>query len=34
MDFERGEREKKEGSSPWFGTVRAGEMIEQREGEG
>jgi hypothetical protein len=33
MDFERGEREK-EGSAPRFGRVRAGEMIEEREGEG
>jgi hypothetical protein len=34
MDFERGEGEKKEGRSPRFGRVRAGEMIEEREGEG
>jgi hypothetical protein len=34
MDFERGEREKKEGGVPRFGRVRAGEMIEEREGEG
>jgi hypothetical protein len=34
MDFERGEREKKEGGSPRLGRVEAGEMIEEREGEG
>jgi hypothetical protein len=33
MDFERGEREKK-GGSPLLGRVEAGEMIEEREGEG
>jgi hypothetical protein len=32
-DFERGEREK-EGCSPRFGREKAGEMIEEREGEG
>jgi hypothetical protein len=34
MGFERCEREKKEGSSPRFGRVKASEMIEEREGEG
>jgi hypothetical protein len=34
MGFEIGEREKKEGSSPRFGRMRAGEMIEVREEEG
>jgi hypothetical protein len=33
MDFERGEREK-EGCSPRLGRIEAGEMIEEREGEG
>jgi SOS-response transcriptional repressor LexA len=32
-DFERGEREKKEGV-PRFGRVNAGEMIEEREERG
>jgi hypothetical protein len=34
MDFERGEGEKKGGGSPRLGRVNAGEMIEEREGEG
>jgi hypothetical protein len=34
MDFEEGEREKRDGSSPWFGNYRGGEMIEEREREG
>jgi hypothetical protein len=34
MDFEEGEREEREGSSPRFGRERAGEMIEEREREG
>jgi hypothetical protein len=34
MDFERGEREKKRGGPPQLGRVKAGEMIEEREGEG
>jgi hypothetical protein len=34
MDFERGEREKKEGRSFTVWQGRAGEMIEEREGEG
>jgi hypothetical protein len=33
-DFEEGEREKREGSSPRFGNCRGGEMIEEREGGG
>jgi hypothetical protein len=31
MDFEEGEREKREGSSPRLGNCRGGEMIEERE---
>jgi hypothetical protein len=34
MDFEEGEREKREGSSPRFGNCGGGEMIEEREGGG
>jgi hypothetical protein len=34
MGFERGEKEKRGGGPPRFERVNAGEMIEEREGEG